>query len=116
MDAFAFNCIEGATEGPDIIFAVALNVGPCNLHSKGIDIAGEDLLCAQEPRRNRKNSRTGTHVKDNLFGLEPPLERLNRQLCRFVSASAECLPGVDSDRKPIIGDRSEEHTSELQSN
>src|SRR5262249_7977013 len=103
MGSFVFDRIEGTAERPDIIFTVALNVGPRNLHCNRIDIAGEDLLCSQQFRRNSKNSRTGTHVKDDLVGPEPSLKRLDRHLCGFVSASPEGLPGVDANRKPIIG-------------
>src|ERR1700674_5786495 len=86
MDGIASDRIQGTAERQDIIFAVAVDIRSRNLHCNGINVASEDFSRSQKSRCDRKNSRAGTNIEDDLFGLKPSYERFDRQLRCFVSA------------------------------
>src|SRR5437773_4341315 len=73
-----------------------------DLHGIGIDVAGKNVLCSQKPRRDRQDSRTRADIEHDMMRLDPSLQRFYRDLRRFVSTRAECLPRVDPNRKPIV--------------
>src|SRR5215471_21694220 len=104
MRAAGSDRVDGTAESPYVSLTVAFNICPRNLYCDRIDIASEDFLRSEEPRRNRKNSRTGPHVQNNMSGFKPALECFNRQLRCLVRAGAECLTRINPDRQPVIRD------------
>src|SRR5881296_778794 len=96
------NCVHGAAECPDTVFAITLNVCIRDLHGNGINIAGENFFSSQQSSRDRQDSRTSADIENQLIRFNPPFQRLDHQLGCFVRSSAEGLAGIDSNWKPIM--------------